>query len=96
MRNTIETHIVCSFDFLSRNERIAAPNPVATLKRQSRVSKEAGTYVMMPQPEDMPKGWEQAIALNPDGETGSYIYHKYVRAHLRRFSFHSSKNELIL
>jgi hypothetical protein len=62
--------------FRSKNERIAACSPAANTRRNSRVSKEAGTFMLTPQPADLPKGWEQAVALNPDGKTGAFIYHK--------------------
>ena len=41
-----------------------------------QVTKEAGTFWVAPQPKDMPEGWEQAVALNPDFKTGNFIYHK--------------------
>ncbi|EGD81502.1 hypothetical protein PTSG_02219 [Salpingoeca rosetta] len=44
-------------------------------KRTTKVSNESGTYVIQPHPSDLPNCWERAVALNPDGKTGAFVYH---------------------
>eukprot|EP00055_Hartaetosiga_balthica_P011646 m.53702 g.53702 ORF g.53702 m.53702 type:complete len:579 (-) comp7680_c0_seq1:432-2168(-) len=44
-------------------------------RRNTKVSTESGTYVIQPHPKDLPPMWERAVALNPDGSTGVFVYH---------------------
>ena len=65
---------------LSRVAQVAsleAPTATTSIERKSKITKEAGTHCVSPQPKDLPEGWEQAVALNPDHATGTFIYHKY-------------------
>eukprot|EP00045_Choanoeca_perplexa_P007133 m.63012 g.63012 ORF g.63012 m.63012 type:complete len:587 (-) comp13946_c0_seq1:92-1852(-) len=45
------------------------------MKRSTKVSLESGTYIVTPKPQGLSGDWEQAIALNPDGQTGVLLYH---------------------
>lgn len=49
------------------------------INRTSKISVESGTYIMHPQPQSMPSGWEQAIAVDTKLMTGNFVYHKYGR-----------------
>ena len=77
-------HITCAHHqhhpiLPSRGSMLASESiPSGNVDRKSNVSKESGTYIITPQPKDLPEGWEQAVAVNPDGKTGSFIFHKYV------------------
>lgn len=44
-------------------------------KRTTKVNSESGTYVIQPHATDLPACWERAVALNPDGNTGVFVYH---------------------
>ena len=50
--------------------------PKGKPKRDSKVRIESGTFVIVPQSDNLPEGWEEAVALNPAGKTGNYSYHK--------------------
>ena len=52
------------------------PKKNKKVKRKSKIPMDAGVYVVVPQPKDMPKHWEVAIATESEGSpTGQYSFH---------------------